>query len=100
MASSMKRIFALCILPNSNVKPLCDQKNEVYLNSNCFEITVEMSCCKVDECFQSELNKKWSDNKDSMVRYLLKVHQGLKGHIKDLNNILLSGAKIIVEDIR
>ena len=68
------------------------------MDSNCFEITVEMSCCKYVE--ESELNKKWRDNKDSMVRYLLKVHEGIKGHIKDENNNLLSGAQIIVEDIR
>ena len=57
-----------------------------------------MSCCKYVE--ESELNKKWRDNKDSMVRYLLKVHEGIKGHIKDENNNLLSGAQIIVEDTR
>ena len=32
-----------------------------------------------------------------MVKYLLKVHQGLKGYVKDSNGNMISGAEIIVE---
>ena len=32
-----------------------------------------------------------------MIKYLLKVHQGLKGHVKDANGNILSGAEVIVE---
>ena len=66
-----------------------------YLFSNCFEITLELSCCKMVQ--EAELNKKWANNKNSMVKYLLKAHQGIKGHVKDTNGNVLSGAEILIE---
>ena len=32
-----------------------------------------------------------------MVKYLLKAHQGIKGHVKDTNGNILSGAEILIE---
>ena len=66
-----------------------------YLFSNCFEITLELSCCKMVQ--EAELNKKWANNKNSMVKYLLKAHQGIKGHVKDTNGNVLSSAEILIE---
>ena len=67
-----------------------------YRFSNCFEITLELSCCKFPE--ESELDNEWNKNKDSMVRYLLKVHQGIKGHVMNSNGNIIPGAEIIVEN--
>ena len=67
-----------------------------YRFSNCFEITLELSCCKFPE--ESKLDEEWDKNKDSLVRYLLKVHQGIKGHVVDVNGNILPGAEIIVEN--
>ena len=77
------------------MRPLAE-KNTKRLYS--FEVTLELSCCKFPE--ESILNKEWEANKNSMVRYLLKVHQGLKGHVKDLNDNALVGAQIMVYDKR
>jgi len=67
-----------------------------YLFSNCFEITLELSCCKMVQ--EAELNKKWANNRNSMVKYLLKAHQGIKGHVKDTNGNVLSSAEILIEN--
>ena len=67
-----------------------------YRFSNCYEITLELSCCKFPE--ESELDNEWNKNKDSMVRYLLKVHQGIKGHVMNSNGNIIPGAEIIVEN--
>ena len=69
-----------------------------YLYTNCFEITVEMSCCKFVQ--EPVLNEKWNENKDSMVRFLNEVHKGVKGHVKDENDNLVSGAEIVVENVK
>ena len=52
-----------------------------YVNSNCFEITVEVSCCKFPD--ESTLQGFWNDNKNSLLQYLKLVHTGLKGFVKD-----------------
>ena len=52
-----------------------------YLFSNCFEITVEVSCCKYP--LVEDLVPQWNANKNSLIKYLKKVHQGIKGHVLD-----------------
>ena len=52
-----------------------------YLFSNCFEITVEVSCCKYP--LEEDLPAQWNANKNSLIKYLLKVHQGIKGYVMD-----------------
>lgn len=42
-----------------------------YLNSNCFEITLELSCCKYPRA--TELAKEWDNNRDSLINYLAQV---------------------------
>jgi carboxypeptidase D len=68
-----------------------------YLFSNCFEITVELSCCKYPS--EVTLTDQWDYNKVSLVKYLLKVHQGIKGHVKDLNGNIESKAQVMVQGI-
>lgn len=52
-----------------------------YVYSNCFEITVELSCCKHPET--ERLQPEWANNKESLIAYMEKVHTGLKGFVKD-----------------
>ena len=52
-----------------------------YLNSSCFEITVEVSCCKFPPA--SQLEKFWDENKKSLLEYLKAVHMGIKGLVKN-----------------
>jgi len=49
--------------------------------SDCMEITLEVSCCKAPHA--SELPKYWRDNRDSMLNFLLQVHAGVKGIVRN-----------------
>ena len=39
-----------------------------YLHSNCFEITVELSCCKYP--LASQLATEWDNNRESLLAYM------------------------------
>ncbi|TRY63066.1 hypothetical protein TCAL_03885 [Tigriopus californicus] len=48
-----------------------------YVHSNCFEITVELSCCKYPPA--SQLAHEWNLNKEAMLSYMEAVHWGFHG---------------------
>lgn len=50
-----------------------------YAASNCFEITVELGCDK----FPKDEAKYWTQNKESLVNFMLQTHIGVKGVVKD-----------------
>lgn len=52
-----------------------------YLHTNCFEITVELSCDKFPHV--SELPAEWENNKESLLVYMEQTHRGIKGVIRD-----------------
>ncbi|XP_030621360.1 probable carboxypeptidase X1 [Chanos chanos] len=52
-----------------------------YLHTNCFEVTVELSCDKFPHA--SELPAEWVNNKDSLLTYMEQVHRGIKGVVTD-----------------
>ncbi|TRY69612.1 hypothetical protein DNTS_032733 [Danionella cerebrum] len=52
-----------------------------YLHTNCFEITVELSCDKFPHA--AELPVEWENNKESLLLYMEQVHRGIKGVIRD-----------------
>ncbi|XP_020777331.2 probable carboxypeptidase X1 [Boleophthalmus pectinirostris] len=52
-----------------------------YLHTNCFEVTVELSCDKYPHA--SELPVEWENNKESLLVYMEQVHRGIKGVIRD-----------------
>ncbi|XP_066520014.1 carboxypeptidase D isoform X2 [Hoplias malabaricus] len=69
-----------------------------YLNGNCLEITMELSCCKYPPATQ--LQKEWENNRESLLAYMEKVHIGVRGFVKEAENgTPLSGAKILVAGI-
>ena len=43
-----------------------------YMHSNCFEITMELSCCKYPKA--SELQKEWELNKESLLLFMENTH--------------------------
>uniref|UniRef100_U3JUJ6 Carboxypeptidase D n=1 Tax=Ficedula albicollis TaxID=59894 RepID=U3JUJ6_FICAL len=52
-----------------------------YVWANCFEITLELSCCKYP--LTSELPKEWENNRESLLAFIEKVHIGVKGFVRD-----------------
>lgn len=42
-----------------------------YVWANCFEITLELSCCKYPPT--SELQQEWENNRDSLLAFIEKV---------------------------
>ena len=68
-----------------------------YLHSNCFEITIEMGCCKFP--MASQLSQLWSDHKKSLYEYMKMTHMGLKGVVKKSGATPIQGASIKVEGI-
>ncbi|XP_038584222.1 probable carboxypeptidase X1 [Micropterus salmoides] len=68
-----------------------------YLHTNCFEVTVELSCDKFPHA--SELPIEWENNKESLLVYMEQVHRGIKGVIRDkLTKQGIADAIIKVED--
>ncbi|XP_011617722.2 probable carboxypeptidase X1 [Takifugu rubripes] len=69
-----------------------------YLHTNCFEVTVELSCDKFPHA--SELPVEWENNRESLLVYMEQVHRGIKGVVRDKDTDHgIAGAVIEVEDI-
>ena len=64
-----------------------------YVNSNCFEITFELSCCKYPKA--SQLLVEWNNNQEALMQFLESAQMGVKGIVKGLP----LGAKVTVEGI-
>lgn len=68
-----------------------------YVNSNCFDLTLELSCCKFPNA--SELPTEWAKNKRSLIEYIKMVHQGIKGLVTDHNGYPLPDMEVLVEGL-
>eukprot|EP00795_Rhopilema_esculentum_P015189 gene15189-6385_t len=68
-----------------------------YLIGNCFEITVELSCCKYP--LARHLEKEWNNNLESLLSFMEQVHKGIKGHVTNSAGEPIQKAKIVVEGI-
>lgn len=61
-----------------------------YLHTNCFEVTVELSCDKFPH--ENELPQEWENNKDALLTYLEQVrpespHPRPAGGAPDLSSV-------------
>ena len=65
-----------------------------YRYTNCFEITLELSCCKYPD--QSLLPNYWMQNKDALILYMQFVHMGIKGYVLNKNGTGISNATVEV----
>lgn len=68
-----------------------------YLISNCFEITLELSCCKYPH--RSYLRPEWENNRNALLAYLEEVHRGIKGFVRNNRGVGLQSAVIHVHGI-
>ncbi|XP_041928380.1 probable carboxypeptidase X1 [Alosa sapidissima] len=69
-----------------------------YLHTNCFEVTVELSCDKYPHV--SELPMEWDNNKEALLQYMEQVHRGIKGLVRDRETkVGISDAIIKVRDL-
>ncbi|XP_066490623.1 carboxypeptidase M [Tiliqua scincoides] len=66
-----------------------------YIWGQCFEITLELSCCKYPPA--NELPSFWNDNKMALIEYIKQVHLGVKGRVLDRNGKPISGAIVEVK---
>lgn len=68
-----------------------------YAFSNCFELTIELSCCKYPEA--KTLPLEWQRNKQSLIQLLKLAHIGVKGIVKDVNGYPIHDASIVVSGL-
>lgn len=52
-----------------------------YVHSNCFEITMELSCCKFPA--GEKLPGEWELNKESLLQFMEATHLGIRGQVVD-----------------
>ncbi|XP_051521025.1 carboxypeptidase D-like [Myxocyprinus asiaticus] len=52
-----------------------------YLNTNCFEVTIELGCYKYPPA--ADLPKYWEQNRQSLLQFIHQVHRGVKGMVID-----------------
>uniref|UniRef100_A0A672JK26 Peptidase M14 domain-containing protein n=1 Tax=Salarias fasciatus TaxID=181472 RepID=A0A672JK26_SALFA len=55
-----------------------------YLNTNCFEVTIELGCVKFPRA--AELPQYWEQNRRSLLRFIRQVHTGVKGTVSDIRD--------------
>ena len=58
------------------------RKSKGQLPSCCFQVTLELSCCKYPPA--GELPRFWEDNKGSLMQFIGEAHRGVRGFVKDL----------------
>ncbi|XP_021030954.1 carboxypeptidase M [Mus caroli] len=67
-----------------------------YIWAQCFEITLELSCCKYPR--EEKLPLFWNDNKASLIEYIKQVHLGVKGQVFDQSGAPLPNVIVEVQD--
>jgi len=68
-----------------------------YAFSNCFELTIELSCCKYPPA--SSLPAEWARNKRSLMQLWEQAHIGIKGLVQDASGYPIPDATIVVSGL-
>ncbi|KAL6116189.1 cpd [Pungitius sinensis] len=69
-----------------------------YLNTNCFEVTIELGCEKYP--WSKDLPKYWEQNRRALLQFIHQVHSGVKGTVSDIRDGTgIPNATISVKDI-
>ncbi|XP_037124503.1 carboxypeptidase D [Syngnathus acus] len=69
-----------------------------YVNTNCFEVTIELGCVKYP--WAKDLPNYWEQNRRSLLQFIHQVHYGIKGNVSDIRDGMgIPNATIQVEGI-
>ncbi|XP_041097154.1 carboxypeptidase D [Polyodon spathula] len=69
-----------------------------YLNTNCFEVTIELGCVKYP--LAKDLPRYWEQNRRSLLQFIHQTHRGVKGFVVDAKDRTgIPNATIIVAEI-
>uniref|UniRef100_A0A672ZDF1 Peptidase M14 domain-containing protein n=1 Tax=Sphaeramia orbicularis TaxID=375764 RepID=A0A672ZDF1_9TELE len=55
-----------------------------YLNTNCFEVTIELGCIKFP--WAKDLPTYWEQNREALLQFIHQVHTGVKGTVSDISD--------------
>ncbi|MGH0128102.1 UNVERIFIED_CONTAM: hypothetical protein FKN15_060268 [Acipenser sinensis] len=66
-----------------------------YVWGQCFEITLELSCCKYPPADQ--LADFWQENRAALLAYMQQVHLGVKGQVLDVDGNPIPSAVVEVQ---
>uniref|UniRef100_A0A8C7YHB7 Carboxypeptidase D, a n=1 Tax=Oryzias sinensis TaxID=183150 RepID=A0A8C7YHB7_9TELE len=70
-----------------------------YVNTNCFEVTIELSCVKYP--MAGKLPQYWEQNYRALLQFIHQVHTGVKGTVSDIGDGSgIPNATISVEGIK
>ena len=65
-----------------------------YLNSNCFEVTIEQGCYKFP--YASELPSIWAANRAALLSFIEEAHKGVAGFVTDEWGTPIANASMVV----
>ncbi|KAG5836722.1 hypothetical protein ANANG_G00231580 [Anguilla anguilla] len=69
-----------------------------YLNTNCFEVTIELGCVKYPPA--KDLPMYWEQNRQALLQFIHQVHKGVKGMVMDgKDGTGISNATITVAEV-
>ncbi|XP_048404421.2 carboxypeptidase M-like [Stegostoma tigrinum] len=66
-----------------------------YIWGQCFELTVELSCCKNPPV--SYLEEFWYENQESLINFLKLSHLGIKGQVLNMDGTPIKNAKVEIQ---
>ncbi|XP_038636386.1 carboxypeptidase M-like [Scyliorhinus canicula] len=66
-----------------------------YISGQCFELTVELSCCKNPP--ETFLMEYWNENQESLINFLKLVHLGIKGQVLTMDGAPIENAIVEVQ---
>ncbi|KAF3859681.1 hypothetical protein F7725_022080, partial [Dissostichus mawsoni] len=66
-----------------------------YVWAQCLELTLEVSCCKFPP--QNQLPALWTDNKKSLLAFIMQIHLGVKGRVFDGSGVPVQNAVVEVK---
>jgi len=69
-----------------------------YFWHDCIDVTIEVSEIKFAPV--NYLKQAWNDNKDSMLKFMLEVHRGVKGVVVDEEGNALTNVAVSVDSIQ